>query len=330
MSPKALYVKTPFRQAPLGIAYIVVTIVVIVGVYALIWLWQVKSLGVTINWTGVLLSVEPGTSAATAGLRPGDYVRFEDFQRLKEIAGEASVGQLVDTEVARNGEWRAVTLEATASSLSRLLGLSVEAGVGTLFALLGIAPLIARRRGFSLWLFFVAVELTALYLITDIPRAYHQLWAEVIAYTTLPLFPAAVFHFHTLFPEPRLGRWRRPLVVLVYTVAVMLLPFDLVSIWDYGFYVSDGWQYVISVYQSAILLACVGFVLRAYATNRDPKVRRQLRSITICIAVGLLDPGSGCCTGRHVRSRHERYPKEYGDIRRPDCTCRVCVLNGAL
>jgi signal transduction histidine kinase len=287
---QAYSTRPAYRQATLWLAYIIVAVVVIVGVYSLLWLWQVKSLGVTINWTGELLSVEPGTLADRAELRPGDHVRFEDFQRLKRFAGEASVGQLVDVEVTRDGAPRIVTLQATPNSFSRLVSVSVEPAVGILFALLGIAPLVARRRGFSLWLFFAAVQLTALYLITDVPRAYHQLWAEIIAYVTLPLFPAAVFHFHTLFPEPRLGRWRRPLVMLVYGVAAVLLPLDLISIWNYGFYVSDAWQYVISVYQALVLLACVGLVLRTYATNRDPNVRRQLRIVTMCIAVGLLIP----------------------------------------
>lgn len=192
--------------------------------------------------------------------------------------------------MTRDNTPRTVMLQAVPSTFSRLLSVSVEAAVGILFALLGIAPLVARRRGVSLWLFFAAAQLTALYLITDVPRAYHQLWAEIIAYVTLPLFPAAVFHFHTLFPEPRLGRWRAPLATLVYGVAAVLLPLDLISIWDYSFYVSDAWQYVISVYQALVLLACVALVLRTYITNRDPKVRRQLKVITICISIGLLIP----------------------------------------
>ena len=288
--PHATPTRPAYRQASLWLAYIVVTVVVITGVYSLLWLWQVKSLGVTINWTGELLSVEAGTRAAQADLRPGDRVHFDDFQRLKRFAGEAPVGQLVEVEVTRDHTPRTVTLQAAPSTLSRLMSVSVEATVGVLFALLGIAPLVARRRGVSLWLFFAATQLTALYLITDVPRAYHQIWAEIIAYVTLPLFPAAVFHFHTLFPEPRLGRWRAPLVSLVYGVAAVLLPLDLISIWNYGFYVSDAWQYVISVYQALVLLACVGLVLRTYATNRDPKVRHQLKIITICIAMGLLIP----------------------------------------
>lgn len=82
-SPQAFSTRSGYRQASLWIAYIIVTLVVITGVYSLLWLWQVKSLGVTINWTGELLSVESGTLAAQADLQPGDRVHFEDFQRLK-------------------------------------------------------------------------------------------------------------------------------------------------------------------------------------------------------------------------------------------------------
>jgi signal transduction histidine kinase len=278
------------RQVALSAAYALVSIVVIVGLYVLLWLWQVKEMGVTVNWTGELLSVSPATMAERAGLQPGDYIDFEDYQRLKQFSGEAVVGQLVEVAVSQGGERRSITLEALPSSLSRLLSLGVEPAVGIIFALLGVVPLVARRRGVSLWLFFLAAQLTGLFLIADVPRSFHQRWAEVIAYVAFPLFPAAVFHFHTVFPEPRLGRWRKITVITVYAFAAVLVPLDLFSIWDYSFHVSDPWQWTISLYQALALAASAGLVIRTFATTRDPIVRAQLKTITACVTVGLLVP----------------------------------------
>ncbi|MBF6611566.1 MAG: hypothetical protein IVW55_00365 [Chloroflexi bacterium] len=279
------------RAVGLRLAYASITIVVLLGVYVLFWIFQIKELGVSFNWTGELLSVRPGTLAADAGLKPGDYISFNDYQALKQFSGEARVGQLIQVEVfAREGDAaarRLVTLEALPGTISRQFSLGVEAAVGILFAVLGAAPLVARRRGLSLWLFFVATQLTALFLITDVPRSYHQVWAEVIAYTTYLLFPAVLFHFHTLFPQPRLGQWRNRAVTLVYVAAGLLLPLNLVSIWDYSFYVSDTWQFIIGIYLAVTLLACLVLLVRTFARTRDAKVRTQVKLITLCSSLGL-------------------------------------------
>lgn len=279
-----------YRPAGLRAAWTLVAVVIILGVYVLLWLWQVKDLGVTINWTGELLSVQSGTAAAKAGLRPGDYVSFEDFQRLKKISAEAQVGQLVEVIVFRGGAPRTVFLQALPGPIPRALSHGVEALAGILFAILGIAPLVARRRSLSLWIFFAATQLTALFLITDVPSAFHVRWAEIVTYITLPFFPAAVFHFHTLFPQPRLGRWRNQVVLFVYVLAAILLPLDLISFWDYSFYMSDGWQWIVSSYQVLVLLACVGMLARTFITTKDRKVRAQLEVITACSGIGLLIP----------------------------------------
>ena len=121
ITSKEFFTGPAYRQVPMRVAYASVTIVIIIGLYVLFWLWQVKSLGVTIDWTGELLSVQPGTLAAQAGLHPGDYVTFDDFQRLKYISAQARVGQLVDVAVQHDGEWRNVTLQAIPNSPQRLL-----------------------------------------------------------------------------------------------------------------------------------------------------------------------------------------------------------------
>ena len=286
------------RQAALRAAYTLVSIVVITGLYVLIWLGQVKDMGLMVNWTGEVLSIQRGTMAAQAGLRAGDRINFDDFQRLKQFSVEAQAGDVFEVALlplgqgdrGETGQWRQVALEALPSTPSRLLSLGVEPAVGIMFALLGVAPLVARRRGASLWLFFVAAQLTALFLITDVPRAFHQQWAEIITYVTFPLFPAAVFHFHTIFPEPRLGRWRRGAVIFVYALATLLVPLDLISVWDYAFHVSDPWQWTLSIYQAGALAASAGLVIRTFAITRDPRVRAQLKLITACVTVGLLVP----------------------------------------
>ena len=174
-------------------------------------------------------------------------------------------------------------LSATSSHLS------VEPFAGILLRSL-VWPLWWLVAGVRAYGCFFRLTGTALFLITDVPRAYHQLWAEIVAYITFPLFPAFVFHFHTIFPQARLGRIRKRAIILVYLIAAVILPINLISVWNYAFHVSDEWQWIISVYEGAALAASAGLVIRTLATTRDPKIRSQLMIITACISVGLLVP----------------------------------------
>ena len=265
-----------------------VLLLLLLGLFTSVWLWQVKDWGVSIDWDGRLLSVDSASRAAQTGAQSGDYISFSDAQRLKRLSGQSPVGTLVNLQVSHSGQFRVVTLEARDSSLLRRVDLGIITWVGMGFVLLGIAPLIARRRDFTLWLFFLATEVTGLFLITVKPRGLHLFWAEAIAYSTLSVFPAVLFHFHTLFPQRKLGRLRRPLVISVYACAAVILPINTsMGLWNYSAYASDTWVIVIQAYLASCLLACLGMLIHTYRTTRERRVRSQLRIITFCSGIGL-------------------------------------------
>lgn len=276
-----------YRQALLYSAFSATMLVLIIGILSLLWLWQVKDLGVSVDWTGRILTVQPDSLAAQSGVLPGDSVSFNDFERIKRTSGQAHAGQTLQVEIWHGSQPRTVTLEATPLALPRRLSLCIEAIIGLGFVLLGATPLFARRRTSSLWLFFASSLLVGMFLIADGPRALRLNWAEVVTYITLPLFPAVLFHFHTVFPKPTLGRYRRSLVIAVYVLAVVLLPFNLASLNDYSFYLSDGWQVVLDLYIATVLLACMAMMLHTFFSTRDPKIRSQLKIVTLGSAVGL-------------------------------------------
>lgn len=287
----------PLRSASLRLAYLGIAIMLILGLYTLLWVASIKDLGLSINWTGEILAVSSQSPVADEGVMPGDYVSFSDYQRLKTFMGEAGEGQTIDVEVHRalaqapasSGDFtRTVTLTALPGTISRRISLGVEVVVGILFSLLGLAPLVARRRDLSLWLFFLATQTTALFLISDVPRSYHVLWAEIASYSSFVLFPALLFHFHTLFPQPALGARRQASVVAVYMLALALLPLNLISVFDYAFYVSDPWQLTIGLYLGATLLSCLTLLARTFAKTADTRARAQVRIVFLCSTLGLL------------------------------------------
>lgn len=279
-----------YRKLPLYAAYLTITTVVVLGLYVSWWCAKAKDLGVSFSSKGQLLSVQPGSLAALSGARPGDVTTFDDLQRLYQFSREARVGDTLRITVAPSdgGDRYTIRLEARHNSPGEQFDLSQEALTGIGFALLGAAPLVARRRTFSLWLFFFATECIALLLITDVPRRLHQTWAEPVAYTAMPLFPAILFHFHTLFPQSRFGRWRPVVVSAVYLLATVLVPLSLVSMWDYSFYASVAWQITYSLYVMGVLLACVLLLVRSFVVAQSRLMRTQLKTILAFSGTGML------------------------------------------
>ena len=278
------------RQLLLLVAYLTITTIMALGVYVSWWCSQTKDLGVSFSSKGQLLSVEPGSRAARSGAQIGDVTIVSDLQRLFQFSRDAQVGEILEVRLRHGNDDGGYTiqLEARSNSPWQQFDLSKEALTGIGFALLGLASLVARRRTFSLWLFFLATECVAVLLITDVPRRLRQAWAEPIAYAAMPIFPAILFHFHTLFPQSRLGHWRPVIVRGVYLLAAVLVPLSLISVWDYSFYASVPWQMTYSVYVMGVLLACVLLLVRAFAATRSRQVRFQLKTILAFSGTGML------------------------------------------
>jgi signal transduction histidine kinase len=276
----------PLKQGGLYTAYGVVILLLLLGVFACTWLWQVKDWGIVLDESGRVMMVQAGSHAAQQGILPGDQVGYEDFQQLRRLSGTAFNGQQVTIPIQRGERSQMVTLDATPTSLGHLIELSVITWVGIGFVLLGIAPLIARRRTSALWTFFLATEVCGLFLITEGPRPFHLPWAEFIAYLTMPLFPAVLFQFHTLFPQRQLGRWRVPLVVLVYAAALVLMGLDVYALKHVDFDNSLGWAATLRLYLVSCLLACLVLLIANYR-SQVPRIRTQLKIIVLCAGAGL-------------------------------------------
>jgi hypothetical protein len=180
-----------------------------------------------------------------------------------------------------------VTLQGQPSDTPRRIELSVITWVGIGFVLLGIAPLIARRRDLPLWLLFICNELTGLFLIAEGPRPLHLAWAEVAAYGTLPLFPAVLLHFHTLFPRPQLSRRRGTVVRVVYACALVMTVCNLIAMTDPVFDFNPVWTLILRSYLVVTLLASLVLLVNSYRTQ-DARVRTQLRIIAVCVGSGIL------------------------------------------
>src|SRR5690348_588554 len=81
-----------YKQALLYGAFALILVELAVGLFTSLWIGQVKDVGVSIDWSGRLLSVQPGSFAEESGARVGDYVTFEDFMHIREFSGNSNTG----------------------------------------------------------------------------------------------------------------------------------------------------------------------------------------------------------------------------------------------
>jgi signal transduction histidine kinase len=264
-----------------------IILLLIVGVVASAWLWQVKDWGIETSDNGTILAVHPGSRAAAAGIVAGDTVPLPDLFTLRTLAGQVATGTPLTIHVTHAGQERTVTLEARTGSLAQQIELSATTWVGMGFVLLGLAPLIARRRTFALWMLFLTDVTTGLFLIAEGPRPFHLFWAEAAAFTTVTIFPAVVFHFHTLFPRRQLGRAHDLIVRAVYALAAVLTLVNLYALTHTELDRDALWTLILRLYLVGCLGASFLMMVASYRAH-DRRVREQIRIIALSGGSGLL------------------------------------------
>jgi signal transduction histidine kinase len=282
-------VARPYLRPQLALygASALIILLLIIGTLASAWLWQVKDWGIETSDNGTVLAVQPGSQAADAGVVPGDTLNLGDLEAIRTLAGQVAEGTQRTIQVVHDGQARVVTLAARAGSLAHRVELSATTWVGIGFVLLGIAPLIARRRTFALWMLFLTDVTTGLFLIAEGPRPFHLFWAEAAAFTTVTIFPAVVFHFHTLFPRRQLGHWHNPIVRAVYVLAGVLTLVNLYALTHIELDRNALWTLILRLYLVGCLGASFILMVTSYRAH-EPHVREQIRIIALCGGSGLL------------------------------------------
>ena len=175
----------------------------------------------------VVKTVDPGSTAEAAGLRPGDQIWVIGGTPTTEVEGLQKtlrrIGESVPMVVARGGEVR--TIQYKPPELKVDYPYLILSFIGFLYIAIGLFTLYRGETTESRLFYFVTLLSFIVYVYTpagDIDWSYKLLqMTEEMARIFLP--PLAL-HFFLLFPRPLLRdrRW----------IAVMYLPPVLLALWN--------------------------------------------------------------------------------------------------
>ncbi|HEX5759369.1 MAG TPA: ATP-binding protein [Thermoanaerobaculia bacterium] len=158
-----------------------------------------------------------------------DDLTFEGYRSdrtLDLLAPFADDGKAM-VRLLRDGRPRTLEVRlretgAAAVTLAFLLAL-----LPLVFWLMGTALVILLRPHDERWLVLVLFSYTtAVLLASGLASARHAGGAAVVFHAVVWLFLPLAVHLHLLLPSPLLGRWRRPLLALLYTASLACAALD--------------------------------------------------------------------------------------------------------
>jgi two-component system NtrC family sensor kinase len=248
-----------------------------------------------VNGVIAVKSVDPGSRAERAGLRPGDQIWLIGETPSTEIEGLQKtlrrIGQRVPMLVARGG--RTMTLTYEVPELKIDYSYLILSFIGFLYLAIGLFTLFRGETNESSIFYFVMLLSFTVYVYTpagDIDTIYKVLqMVEEIATIVLP--PLAL-HFFLLFPKPVLKNKR--------AIALLYAPPVLLALWDIdllafanklalaapyrSFDVIQKWELIdFGLYFTAAMVA-LGYTFRRAA----PVGKAQIKWIFFGVVLGFL------------------------------------------
>src|SRR5512142_380902 len=175
----------------------------------------------------VVKTVDPGSNADRAGLRPGDEILLIADTPSSEVEGLQKtlrrIGQSVPMVVTRGANTFTITYRAPELKID--YPYLILSFIGFLYLAIGLFTLYRGETRESALFYFVTLLSFVVYVYTpagDVDWSYKLLWlTEEFARIVLP--PLAL-HFFLLFPRPIVRR--RGLIALLYVPAL------LIALWD--------------------------------------------------------------------------------------------------
>ncbi len=175
----------------------------------------------------IVKSVDPGSNAAEAGLRPGDAIWLIGDTPTTEVEGLQKtlrkIGHAVPMLIARNGEPR--TIQYRPPELKVDYPYLILSFIGFLYLAIGLFTLFRGETRESRLFYFVTLFSFIVYVYTpagDIDWSYKLL--QMIEEQARIFLPPLALNFFLLFP--------RPLVKDRKWVALMYLPPVLLALWN--------------------------------------------------------------------------------------------------
>jgi hypothetical protein len=240
----------------------------------------------------VLRSVEPGSAAERAGLRPGDRIILADGQTAgslsrpeKQLARKPFPHRLV---VISDGEVRGVSLGSPSVRFDATY--LFLAFVGFLYLVIGLFTIARDRSQAALLFWAMALSSFAIYVLTPAgPRDawWKAFWLVEDAFRAL--LPALLLHFFLVFPRPVRARRLVPLLyvpafVYVFGEVALLGATASPRIAALLEFFTRFWFLYFALYVSAVLARLIELL---YHRREDAEAEKQVRWIALGVIVGL-------------------------------------------
>jgi len=243
----------------------------------------------------VVKTVDPGSGAERAGLRPGDAIWMIGGTPTTEVEGLQKtlrrIGETVPMLVHRGGDVE--TVQYSPPKLKIDYPYLILSFIGFLYLAIGLFTLFRGETGESRLFYFVTLLSFIVYVYTpagDIDWSYKVLQlAEDFAYVFLP--PLAL-HFFLLFPRPviRDKRW----------IALMYVPPTLLALWNIDLMIFSNrvdilppWRSLELIRRWQLLDFAIYFTLAvvalAFTYRRAAAVgKKQIKWISLGLSLGFL------------------------------------------
>jgi hypothetical protein len=220
------------RSALLNLLIVLLTLAIVAGAFASFQRKRSSFERIDFTFTrhnGVIAvkSVDPGSNAAAAGLRPGDEIWVIGDQPTTEIEGLQKslrrIGQRVPMIAARDG--RAFSLVYRVPELKIDYSYLILSFIGFLYLAIGLFTLFRGGRRESTLFYLVTLLSFIVYVYTpagDIDFSYKVL--EIIEELATILLPPITLNFFLVFP--------RPITRRMSLLAALYLPPALLALWD--------------------------------------------------------------------------------------------------
>ncbi len=220
------------RSALLNLLIVLLTLAIVAGAFASFQRKRSSFERIDFTFTrhnGVIAvkSVDAGSNAAAAGLKPGDEIWVIGDQPTTEIEGLQKslrrIGQKVPMIVARGG--RTFNLTYRVPELKIDYSYLILSFIGFLYLAIGLFTLFRGGRGESTLFYLVTLLSFIVYVYTpsgDIDFSYKVL--QVIEELAMILLPPITLNFFLVFPRPMTRR--------TSLLAALYLPPVLLALWD--------------------------------------------------------------------------------------------------